>query len=239
MSVPFMDRDTHVMSFELSDVVPWGRSLDEYQRMFALTGDDLAKKIVGCGDGPASVNAEVTGKAGNYISVDPIYAFSADQITTRIKATADEVLGQTRLNQQQFKWTEFSSVEDLGHQRRQTMDRFLEDYRSPDATTRYVKGELPDLPFEDAQFDLALSSHLLFLYSSMLGLEFHLRSVKELCRVAGEVRIFPLLDLQGKRSAWLEPVVQSLATHHFQANIVPVNYEFAIGANEMLQITHP
>jgi hypothetical protein len=27
--------------FQLSEVVPWGRSLDEYRRMFALTDDDM------------------------------------------------------------------------------------------------------------------------------------------------------------------------------------------------------
>ncbi len=37
---------------------PWGRSLDEYQGMFALSPDDLAGKIIGCADGPASFNCE-------------------------------------------------------------------------------------------------------------------------------------------------------------------------------------
>ena len=45
--------------FTLDKVVPWGRSFDEYQRMFALTENDLGLKIVGCGDGPANFNAEV------------------------------------------------------------------------------------------------------------------------------------------------------------------------------------
>jgi hypothetical protein len=46
--------------FTLSDVVPWGRSFDEYQRMFVLSEDDLATTILGCADGPASFNAEAT-----------------------------------------------------------------------------------------------------------------------------------------------------------------------------------
>jgi hypothetical protein len=40
--------------FTLDQVVPWGRSFDEYQRMFALTGADLGL-ILGCGDGPAAL----------------------------------------------------------------------------------------------------------------------------------------------------------------------------------------
>ena len=46
--------------FTLDHVVPWGRSFASDRRMFALTDDDLARKIVGCGDGPASFNAEAT-----------------------------------------------------------------------------------------------------------------------------------------------------------------------------------
>jgi hypothetical protein len=48
---------------KLDEVIPWGRSFDEYRRMFALTGDDLAEAVPGCGDGPASFNAEATALA--------------------------------------------------------------------------------------------------------------------------------------------------------------------------------
>lgn len=46
------------MSFELDDIVPWGRSFEEYRRMFALSPDDLTGRLLGCGDGPASFNME-------------------------------------------------------------------------------------------------------------------------------------------------------------------------------------
>jgi hypothetical protein len=42
------------VAFTLDKVVPWGRSFDEYVRMFDLTPADLGKRILGCGDGPAS-----------------------------------------------------------------------------------------------------------------------------------------------------------------------------------------
>jgi hypothetical protein len=70
---------------KLSEVVPWGRSLSEYKEMFSLTSDDLRKKILGCGDGPACFNAELTANGGNVISIDPIYEFSAVQIQSRIE----------------------------------------------------------------------------------------------------------------------------------------------------------
>ena len=48
------------MSFTLSDIVPWGRSYDEYLRMFGLGDAELRLRILGCADGPASFNAEGT-----------------------------------------------------------------------------------------------------------------------------------------------------------------------------------
>src|SRR5260370_30292561 len=47
-------------SVRLHEVVPWGRSLDEYRAMFALSEGDLQGRLLGCGDGPASFNAELT-----------------------------------------------------------------------------------------------------------------------------------------------------------------------------------
>ncbi len=47
------------MSIKYSTVVPWGRSYNEYLDMFNLNKSDLGKKILGCGDGPASFNYEL------------------------------------------------------------------------------------------------------------------------------------------------------------------------------------
>lgn len=76
------------MGFTINQVVPWGRNLEEYQRMFALTSEDLNKRIISCGDGPASVNAELFLMDKKYTSLDPIYQFSVQQIKERIGATA-------------------------------------------------------------------------------------------------------------------------------------------------------
>ena len=57
------------------------------------------------------------------------------------------------------------------------METFLGDYVAGAAEGRYIDAELPTLPFPDASFDLALSSHFLFLYSAQLGEEFHVMSL--------------------------------------------------------------
>ena len=60
------------VGFRLDEVVPWGRSFDEYVAMFALTEEDLQRRILGCGDGPASFNRGVTERGGDVVSVDAI-----------------------------------------------------------------------------------------------------------------------------------------------------------------------
>lgn len=48
------------MPFSIDRVIPWGRTLAEYRAMFDLSESDLCGRILGCGDGPASFNAEMT-----------------------------------------------------------------------------------------------------------------------------------------------------------------------------------
>jgi hypothetical protein len=199
-----------MMMFTLSDVVPWGRSFDEYRRMFMLSEEDLQTTILGCADGPASFNAEATGRGVKVISCDPLYRLTKAQIEERIAATYDEVLDQTRRNAENFVWETIRSVEELGRVRMESMRRFLDDYETGRAERRYIAAELPVLPFDDSSAGLALCSNFLFLYADRFDQSFHVAAVRELCRVAREVRIFPLLDLSGSRSPHVEPVIDAL-----------------------------
>lgn len=226
------------MTFSLNEVVPWGRSFDEHVAMFAMSEDDLLwKRILGCGDGPAAFNAVLTRRGGKVVSVDPIYKFSADEIRRRIDATYPIVIEQTRKNSNEFVWRHIHSVEELGRIRMAAMEEFLSDYLSGFMEGRYIEASLPSLPFEDGEFDLAICSHLLFLYSEHLSGDFHVVSIRELCRVADEVRIFPLLELSAKRSRHLKSVLTRLRKEGFVAAIEAVAYEFQKGGNERLRVT--
>lgn len=224
--------------FTLDQVVPWGRSLEEYRRMFSLTETDLQRHILGCGDGPAGFNAEATRLGMRVVSADPLYRWQTGQIRDRIAQTRDEVLEQTRRNAGEFVWDDIPTVEALGQLRMTAMDHFLDDYDQGKAAGRYVDAALPALPFDDAAFDLALSSHFLFLYTTQLGETFHRAAVEELCRVAGEVRLFPLVALGGQRSPYVELLISErrLAGDDVSIEIVP--YQFQRGANQMMRIRH-
>jgi hypothetical protein len=222
--------------FTLAEVLPWGRSFDEYRRMFALSERDLALKIVDCGGGPASFTAEVTQRGGHAVSCDPIYRWAEGQIRERIASTYDTILEQTRQNRDEFVWNSIQSVEELGEMRMAAMTVFLDDFGSGKADGRYVDAELPGLPFADRSFDLALCSHFLFLYTTQLGEAFHRAAVREMCRIATEVRIFPLVALGGKRSPYVSEIMAEFSRSHFDVSIENVPYEFQRGAVEMMRI---
>lgn len=224
------------MAFTLDKVVPWGRSFAEYTAMFDLSESDLRLRILGCGDGPAAFNTTLSRRGGKVVSLDPIYVFDTVQIRRRIAETYETVLAQLRENEDDYVWESIRSVQELGLIRMAAMEAFLADYETGKAEGRYVSGELPMLPFEDGSFDLALSSHFLFLYSNQLSEAFHLQALKEMLCVAREVRVFPLLALDGKRSVHLDFVMGQLESLGYRTGIQRVPYEFQRGGNEMLTI---
>lgn len=116
------------------------------------------------------------------------------------------------------------------------MQKFLSDYEIGKKSGRYIQASLPKLSFKNKQFDLALCSHYLFLYSDHINLEEHIASIEELCRVAREVRIYPLLSLKGEISPHLEKVLSSLNNSRFITSLVDVNYQFQKGATQMLVV---
>ncbi|MBI3433044.1 MAG: SAM-dependent methyltransferase [Hydrogenophilales bacterium] len=224
------------MGFTLDKVVPWGRSYDEYVSMFNLTEKDLSLRILGCGDGPAAFNATLTKRGGSIISVDPVYVFDTAQIRNRVAETYGTVMEQMHKNQDDYVWIDIPSVEGLGKIRMSAMEDFLADFGAGKQEGRYLTGELPSLPFENGQFDIALSSHFLFLYSAHLSEGFHIQAIQEMLRVAREVRIFPLLALDGTSSPYLKAVNEHFSIKGFSIDTMHVPYEFQRGGNEMLVI---
>jgi len=221
---------------ELTSVVPWGRSFSEYQVMFSLSESDLTKTILGCGDGPASFNAELTKAAGHVISVDPVYQFNSQQIRSRIEQVYPEVMSQVIKNSDDFIWKTITNIDELGQLRMAAMENFLNDYELGKEAGRYINASLPILPFKEAEFELVLCSHYLFLYSEQVDQSQHILAMTELCRVANEVRVYPLLALDGSRSTHLEPTISHLQGRGFDVSLQTVKYQFQKGATQMLVV---
>ncbi len=222
----------------LQEIIPWGRTLREYELMFALTEAHRNLKILGCGDGPASFNAEWTVLGGNVVSVDPVYQFSGAEIQQRFEAVREEIIAGVEATPDKWAWSFHQNSQDLLANRVAALDGFLADYEAGKEAGRYQIGELPQLSFSDREFNLAVCSHLLFLYSNLLSFDFHLAAILELCRVADEVRIFPVLDLIGNPSQHLDPIRLALKSKGIGTSLEQVDYEFQKGGNQMLRITY-
>ncbi len=221
---------------KLENIVPWGRNLTEYVAMFMLGKDELNSKILGCGDGPSSFNMELDLEGGSVVSIDPLYSYSKKEIITRIDEVTEEIMTQVTQNSDKFVWNNIQNPDMLLEMRVESMTEFIIDYNEGKEEGRYISEELPNLSFNDKQFDLALCSHLLFLYSDKLDEKFHLDSILEMLRVANEIRIFPIVDLEGKKSKYIDSIIKELSTLGYKAEIIKTAYEFQKGGFEMLKV---
>ncbi len=127
--------------------------------MFDLALEDLDGKILDCAAGPASFNAEATQKGYRVTSCDPLYRYTAEEISNRIDETYDTVVTGAKANRDRYVWEEIGSPEHMGEARMAAMRRFLEDFPPGLEKGRYRADKLPSLGFGESEFDLALSSH--------------------------------------------------------------------------------
>lgn len=64
----------------------------EYSAMFKLSNVDLKRRILGCGDGPASFNAEMSSLGRTVVSTDPLYSLAEAEIRLRSNQTFNVVM---------------------------------------------------------------------------------------------------------------------------------------------------
>jgi hypothetical protein len=75
------------------------------------------------------------------------------------------------------------------------------------------------------------------MYADRLDYQFHITTINELLRVTQEeIRIFPLVDLEGKRYVYLDKLISYLADNGCTVEEVKVPYEFQANADSMLII---
>lgn len=92
------------------------------------------------------------------------------------------------------------------------------------------------LSFGDFAFDYALCSHYFFADLDEQDVDFHVKVIKELARVANEVRIFPLIDRYGKPSPQLGPVLLALQNDDYGTEVREVDYNLQQNGNAMLRV---
>lgn len=211
-------------------VLVTSRSYAEYEAMFDLS--ELPDSVLDCCAGGASFTAEAAARGVNAVAVDPAYEMPTAELVDTVRRSLPAGAQIVDQHAASFVWTWYGDPARKDEMRIEAADRFLQDVSV--APERYVAGSLPELPFEDEQFDLVLCSHLLFTWSDKYDQDWHLAALKELVRVSrSEVRIFPLVQQgAGEPVLYLPDLLKALSPVRSEIRKVP--YEFQVGADQML-----
>lgn len=209
-----------------------GRTFGEYARMFDLdVGRWRCRRVLDCPAGPCSFVPEARDRGVEAWAADLAYGPPPSALRARCRADVDRAMDALDGVEHLYRWRHYDDVADLRSHRERAADRFLEDY-----PTHHVAARLPDLPFRSGAFDLVLSAHCLFLYGDRLDLAFHEAALRELARVGGEVRVFPLVGFDTERYPHLRELRRSLHEAGHATAVESVPFEFQRGATEMLVV---
>lgn len=231
-----MSRVEKNTKLDLERIVFIGRTFKEYLDMFSLSLAELkGKKILDCPAGACSFTALGNKMGLDITACDIAYYHSRKGLEMKGLQDIEHAMEHMKKAESIYIWDYFKDIEGLREQRLCALKDCTRDMEA--SSEQYVPATLPLLPFKDGEFDMILSAHFLFMYSDQLDYEFHIKTLNELMRVTKEeIRIFPLVDLEGKRYEHLEKLVGYLAVNGCKVEEVRVSYEFQKNANSMLKI---
>lgn len=215
----------------------WGHHLKDYQEMFDLSKDELSKAIVEYGAGPTSFNVEMKRQSKVVRSCDPLFSLTKEALLDYVNDVFQSTVEEMKATEKNYHWKNDKELNQLLLARQAGIDAFFLDYDTGLKEKRYIPVEKDlSLPFQDFQFSLALITHHLFVNYGDQGLDEHVTLIKELLRVAGEVRIFPLLDKKGSISPLLGPVMLALQQLNFGVEVRQVSSQVQKSGNAMLRV---
>ena len=221
---------------DLERIIFIGRTFEEYMDMFLLSIEELkGKKILDCPAGACSFTAVGSRLGLDVMACDIAYYHSSGELEKKGFQDIEHAMEQIGKAKGNYIWNYFKDIADLKRHRLNALKDCANDMKK--SSKRYVPVTLPSLPFKDEAFDMVVSAHFLFMYADRLDYEFHLTALNELLRVTKEeIRIFPLVDLEGKRYKHLDTLISYLTNNGCMIEEVKVPYEFQANANSMLKI---
>lgn len=229
-----METTSHIDSPRIN-TVGWIYSQADYCQMFDLQKNELSQSILDYPGGISSFNAEMFALGNQVTSADSLYKLSPEEMTQ----WADEIFLQSeKFLRDHLERLRIKSEDEVSHilnMWKKNQMLFLHDYAKGKTQRRYLYSDLPQLPFGAQSFELALCSDLLFHNEAREGHSAQ-ELISEMCRVAHEVRVFPLLDEKGQIADNLGEVMATLHQQNFGVEIRQVEYHELKGGNAMLRI---
>ncbi len=222
--------------FDLHKHMFIGRTYTEYVNMFQLTDNDLKeKRILDCPAGASSFIAQLTKQGGTGIATDILYQLSPAQLEEKSRQDLDKAIKGLFFTAYLNEW-EHIDIDQVKKNRLEACQTFISDFKIKQNLS-YIPSSLPNLPFREGEFNLVLSSNLLFLYDDVLDYTFHLQTIQEMLRVSDdEVRIFPLMSLNNQESPFLQRIIKDFDRSNFKTEVTQTTFDFNLGGTEILTI---
>ena len=220
---------------QLDHVVLLGRTFEEYRRYFLLNPDHLVgKRVLDVAGGVSSFCAEGNELGIKVTAFDPIYSMPAQKIRERSEPDLESVY-QTIGRVPTYRWGFYENPDYMRVLRARASAIFFSDYKiHPE---RYIAGQLPRLPFADAEFDLTLVSYLLFAYQDRFDYEFHRDSILEIMRVTrGEAKIYPTVTFEAQPSEYIPMLQSDPMLGGFGFEEIKTDFEFLVNSNSFLKV---
>jgi SAM-dependent methyltransferase len=216
------------------------RSYQEYKDMFVLSEELLSSgRILDAAGGASSFTAEAVRRDLQCTAADPMYSLTLEEMGNRGKREIEESTKKIAQMKEFFLWSYYGDINKHCAGRHKSLQLMLEDYAKEDSRSRYINASLPSLPFEDSSFRLILCSHFLFLYEQQFNADFHLNALQELiriCQKGGEIRIYPLVNLQREPYSSLQKLLEQLQHWSTTVEQIHTNFSFLPGASTVLRI---
>ncbi len=206
----------------------WIYNLDDYKKVFALSDADLQKTIVDFPGYFSSVNAEVTALGGKIISVDPLYHLSPQEMEAKVRESLKNGQRDLQKNSNILVSNHDNSIDQITDKWRENAEKFLLDYSIGKQQGRYLTYE--ELPKEKLN-DLLLAADFLFKNAEN-NIE---KIMEQLCRLAVEVRIFPLSEVE-QISSQLGPLMLVFQNRNFGVEVRAISYPLRADGQAMLRI---
>lgn len=217
-------------------LVLFGHQLDEYEEMFALSPKDFDLSILEYGSGITAVNKTLSARNKKIISIDPSFSLNKKDLANKSTEIFNQMIKIVKNNASKFNFSKYSGLNGLIAKRREGIKEFFKDYENGKKQLRYLPANHDSINFKDFTFDYALSSHYFFAGDDNEHLQHYIKIIKELARVAKEVRIFPLIDKFGQPSPLLGPILLELQNNNYGVEVREVDYHLQPQGNAMLRV---
>lgn len=211
----------------------WGHTAADFQKMFAL--ETFPERILEFSSGISTLNLELN-NTHTIHSIDPRFALDKDTLKCKAELIFHDMQEQVMHNESRYNFVSYGGLDTFIRKRYEGMQRFFADYDTGITEGRYRSINSMQLPYEDFYFDLAMSSHYFFAGLAEQDVNFHVRMLQELARVAKEVRIFPLVHADGSTPQELGPTLLALQQAGYGAEVRSIIDPLEPAGNAMLRV---